>query len=146
MSSPPRNACLARGTAPAGTNTILFQVPAGFVCLLKDVVLYRVTGTTTNFQLYLQGQDPFGQAPIAVGELATTAVDTWVGWIALNATDVVVLYTDAGDVMYWLSGALLPYAPGLAGVEVTLPQAGVDAGVNTVPPTPVPLPPPLVQA
>lgn len=146
MASPPRNACLGRGTAPGGTNTILFQVPAGHVCLLKDAVLQRVSGTTTNFQLYLQGENPFAQAALAVGELAATTVETWAGWIALNAADVVVLYTDAADVMYWLSGALLPYAPGLSGAEVTLPFVGVDAGSDTVPPTPLILPPPLIQA
>lgn len=146
MASPPRNACLGRGVSTLGVNNALFQVPSGFVALVKTIGLIRSGGTSVHCTVYLQGQNPFGQQYLVDVDLAETPWHNWEGWVALNQSDVVFLYNDSQDVVYWVSGALLPYAPGLSGATVTLPFVGVPTDSTTLPPTPVSLPPPLIQA
>lgn len=108
-----RNSCVVRGTLAANQFQWVYHVPAGYVLLLKNVVLRPLAATQSTIIVYIS--DSAGTAPCTIyqANIDSTQANAWNGWVALNATDMLAIQTQAVALNYWVSGALLPFSPGL---------------------------------
>lgn len=89
----------------------VFQVPEGYVVILKNVIVSDETGgpgfiwnlsfadRDINHYVYVHLQ----QDPVHVDELEL--------WSCLNPGDYISIYCDPAPVRYWIAGAMLPAPP-----------------------------------
>jgi hypothetical protein len=125
--APIRNTCVARGVIAANEYLGVYSIPPGYVLLLKDIRLYcsDAAGSTANVNIYPSGGS--GYLPLELVDVpGAAAAHAWVGWIALNSGDAIAIQAGTAEVGYWISGALLPYAP-------SLPATGSPPVVNQLP-------------
>lgn len=106
-----RNFCVARGTAVAGQNTLLYTVPPQHTFILKNVLMGNLAAVVAHQELFLQGEEGHRSWLIVEETPAGTQV-VWEGWTVLNDGDTIHIYTAGGDANYWVAGALLPLATG----------------------------------
>lgn len=105
-----RNSCVARGSLSAGVNTTVYTVPAGYVLLLKSVVLLSGGATTSqSYDIYLAAGATY--VALAANKFADASGQAfWNGWVALNGGDLLQITIPTAG-FYWVSGALLPQIP-----------------------------------
>jgi hypothetical protein len=123
MRLPIRNACVARGHYTSGSAAIVYTVPAGYVLLLKHLIVTPNGYDAWDMQVVIRSADA------SVGVFLVQESHTyppsfeWAGWIALNEGDTVRFPPQAQSFDYWFSGALLPWfpAPPLAAVAGQAP-------------------------
>lgn len=110
MSGPIRSACVARGTLPSDALVhVVYTVPSGYALLLKSLSLVATAGPA-SFPVWLNS--PGGTVAVIVTNIALELnkpafVD---GWWVLNGGDYISANASGGNVSYWISGAVLPFA------------------------------------
>jgi hypothetical protein len=134
-----RNLCVARGQVAASTLATVYTVPDGFVLLLKDIRINLAIAAADQAVFLLQAAG--GTPTVTLAIVSTTTTEyfaSWSGWLAMNGGDMIGINTVTNGLSYWVSGALLPFAPN------TLPplaqQLPGGAGGIVLPPD-YPLPP-----
>lgn len=110
MASPIRNACVARGSIPAGVTSAIYTVPAGYVLLLKHVLWSPSSPNPYTAQAFfgIPSQSPLVKAHDEAA--GANAVVSWELWTALNGGDTLYLRSDGSGASFWVAGALLPFA------------------------------------
>lgn len=104
-----RNARVASGQIADANAHVLYSVPAGFVLLLKSIQAYNQTSVQADLVVGLYDLStpvvwlPHIQMPPGSGA-------TWSGWIAMNGGDQLYATATSQPLVYWIGGALLPYA------------------------------------
>lgn len=103
--------CVSRGIAPGTGSSVVYTVPQGFGLILKSVGIQPQTGVAYSVTGYMEasggsvGTVLFQQSP------AANVSYWWEGWLVLNGGDTFNLIAASSAVSYWISGALLPFAP-----------------------------------
>lgn len=108
-----RNSCVARGAATSGVGITAFTVPAGYVFLCKSVVYFFASAPATYAQFWLNAPGGLAMPFISNSALTVQAPVTWQNWLAMNAGDFISVICSGSTMDYWISGALLPFNPGL---------------------------------
>lgn len=98
---------------PANAQTLVYTVPTGYVLLFKSAIFTAATAGTSSVVVQLADSTGADLANLEMGSVSPGAGQLWQGWTALNATDRLFVSPGSIAVYYWLSGALLPFAPGL---------------------------------
>lgn len=122
MSGPIRNGCVARGVAPAATTVTIYTVPSGFGLLLKAAHAQNQSGNAAAVNVTMLDRSGTVQIPIITASIPAWSHGEWSGWTALNELDYLVIHSDQAGTNYWLAGAVLPFAGGIA----TLPLQSED--------------------
>lgn len=106
-----RNSCVARGTCPASTGVVAYTIPSGNTFLFKSILIGSGTTPSSNCDVYIRNSDSSVFLLLTTFTTDARAHAAWDGWIALNATDQVFITAGATQIVYWLSGAVLPFNP-----------------------------------
>lgn len=126
MAGPIRNSCVARGFTVDDINLHpIYTVPTGYVLLLKSISIVQTTfagPVADGWWLSI----PDGSFKTMIVNIALELNKPVVinDWWAVNGDDKIYSMSQGGPVNYWLSGALLPFAPGLPAVLAPLPAPG----------------------
>lgn len=109
MSGAVRNSCVARGLVAKDLQSTVYTVPESSVLLLKDVFFNGTATSTGSVYIWILARGGADYMQIYAHPWGADPHAEWVGWIALNAGDYIQIQTQASDVRYWISGAVLPY-------------------------------------
>lgn len=110
--APIRNSCVARGVISTTGYFNVYTVPAGYVLLLKNVLLENDQATSATGWIRVSSTTPSVTLVVWSGSLVSGTCQNWSGWTALNAGDSVSIGASPAPLTYWVSGALLPFNPG----------------------------------
>jgi hypothetical protein len=95
--------------------------PAETVTLVKSLYIYNRGTASANIEFLALTHLATAQFIILHEAIATTTSFAWEGWLVLNPGDSVNVSTDAADVSFWLSGAVLLGPPPYPNVPSLLP-------------------------
>lgn len=114
MARPIRNSAVARGTDNSvNVDLLVYTVPADTVLLLKAVFITDTATQPTHVWVTLFDAFEGGNAYVINQIIPAGQTVQWQGWVALNPTDSIHVFTDTRPVKYWIAGALLPFNPAI---------------------------------
>jgi hypothetical protein len=102
-----RTTKLAALSPAAGLNVNAFTVPAGFTYLVKSVIVYNRRGGTDTVQVYLNDPGNFVGVLVPSQVLASQARLEYVGLVALNPGDSLIVSSSNANSDFWVSGTKL---------------------------------------
>lgn len=106
-----RNMCVGRGTCASAQFVTAYTVPEGFAFLLKSVYTRAAGAADGHITAFVVTQSGAASAIVWDAAVPQTAPPHWEGWLALNAGDYVLIGANTASVNFWVSGAVLPFAP-----------------------------------
>lgn len=89
-------------------------MPPSNAFILKSLICLSTNATTTQLITSIATGDATISVYLEDLQLAQIVPHVWSGWTVLNAGDTVKIYTSQTGLFYWVAGAVLPYAAGLA--------------------------------
>lgn len=92
----------------AGTQSIVYTSPAGIVTLLKDGRFYNPGPNPAELYVTLYRVAGDIGVNVAIESMGVAAVFDLAPWIVLEPSDELRLFSTGNQIVYWLSGALLP--------------------------------------
>lgn len=103
-----RNKVLAHVTGAAGTGPTIYTCPAGFVTIVKSVIVWTPSNASGAYtDLYVN--DGQGNAVIVWSvPLSTSSHDRLEFWFCLDAGYFLAADVGTSPVHFWVSGAELP--------------------------------------
>ena len=129
-----RNIAVAQGVVTAGNNSLAYVVPDGHAFIFKSLRSNRLPALADqSLSVYLgSGSGGFNDFTAFFDLIDGGGVD-WATWFVMNAGNAVYLYAPVSDIAYWISGAVLPFAPGF-----TPTRLPASSWPPTLPPPPRP--------
>lgn len=99
-----RSARLARGESTTGALVSVYTCPAGKTTIVKDIRIYAGVANSRAVVLVRGG----GHAPSIVDQaLTAVSVVSKDCWVILEPGDEIVVYSQSGTFVFWISGAEL---------------------------------------
>jgi hypothetical protein len=103
----PRSQVLLRwSSGPGGNQTSpTWTSPAGYVTLVKSI--NAIAGAAGDFEVGVRPAGGAFQMSFVVQNIALGVPLRWDGWLVLNPDDQLYVFTAAGSLDVWISGAVL---------------------------------------
>lgn len=111
--APIRNYCVARGLSASGTTSTVYTVPDNNAFIMKSILVHNPFAALVNAAVFVQSADTTIAAIALSAAVPANGDASLQTWVVINAGDHLVISSTPGQFYYWISGAVLPFVPGL---------------------------------